>query len=218
MSLEELNSPIPGITPEEQPDIMAYSLLRNFVADLSPRKITPGMEMWSEFRFRSTKETNYPRWSETYKIDGVEHTVGLFGVQGELPNGESYSHSKLRCSCCLPDYKSYQDYYDEYQQCPAKDLIIAERVKVYRELVGVEKLGHLSDESLFKATIFLADFIRKTPLAWPPSDRSDRLLVDPLAKIFEIPAERMRAGIEELAHDNVVQIHGLKHPSISIAA
>jgi hypothetical protein len=218
MSFEDLDSTIPEIKPDDQPDIMAYSLLRNFVADLAPRSTTPGFEMWAEFRYRSTREINYPRWAETLVIDGESHTVALCGVHGELPNGTEYGHNVLRCSCSLPDYKTFTDLNDEYVPCPAKDRVINDRVGVYKSLVGAEKLGRLSDESLYKATIFLAGLIKKTPLAWPPSDRSDRLLVEPMAEVFEIPRERMLASAQELAHNKVVQLHGHIHPSISLAA
>lgn len=218
MAFEELGSPIPEIKPADQPDIMAYSLLRNFVADLSPRKTSDGMDMWTEFRYRATGEINYPRWSTDVVLEGETHTVGLFAVHGEMPGGKEYAHSKLRCSCDLPDYRSFLDLHEEYRPCPAKDLVISGRAAVYRRLVGIDQLGHLSDKSLFKATIFLIDLINKNPSAWPPSDRSDRLLVDPMAEVFEVPRERMRAGVEELAQDKVIQLHGHTHPSISLAA
>jgi hypothetical protein len=218
MAFEELDSPIAEIEPEDQPDIMAYSLLRNFIADLNPRKTTPGMDMWSEFRYRTTGETNYARWSDTFAIDGVIHTVALFGVQGEKPGGKKYSHSALRCSCNLPDYRSFRDLDEEYEPCPAKDMVINERVGIYRNLVGVEKLGTLSDESLRRATVFLVNLVRKNPLAWPPSNRSDRLLIDPVAEVFGVSKEKMREGAEELAQENVVRLYGESYPSISLAA
>lgn len=218
MAFEELSSPIPEIKPEDKPDIMAYPIMSNFAADLNPRITTPGMEIWTEFRYRSIGETNHARWSSTIVIDGIEHNVALYGVQGEMPGGKEYGHSSLRCSCCLPDYKSFQDLHDEYHECPAQDLVIAERTKVYRELVGGEEIGAFDDESLYKVTAFLIDLVRRDPLAWPPSHRSDRLLVDPLAEVFGVPKERMRAGAQEMAQDKVIHLHGEKHPSISLAA
>src|SRR5438309_685177 len=120
MAFEELNSPIPEVKPDERPDIMAYSMLRNFVADLAPRSTTPGMSLWAELRYRAIGEINYPRWSEGFVINGTEHVVALCAVHGELPNGESYAHSALRCSCSLPDYKSFKNLEEEYQECPAQ--------------------------------------------------------------------------------------------------
>ncbi len=218
MAIEELSSPIPEIKPEDQPGIMAYSLLRNFVADLKSRQTTPGMSLWSELRFRYLGETNYPRWSTTFAINGEEHTIALYGVQGELPNGKKYSHSSLRCSCGLPDHKSYIDLYDEYHECPAKDIVISQRAKVYKRIVGGDEFREFDDESLLKATVFLLNLIQRDPLAWPPSDRSDRILVNPLAEVFGIPKERMRANAEELAQNKVVELRGQRHPNIALAA
>jgi hypothetical protein len=218
MAFEDLNSPIPLISQEELPDLMAYSLLQNSVADLSPRQTPEGMNLWSELRYRYTGETNYPRWSEVMTVGEDSHTVVLYGVQGELPGGKAYSHSSLRCSCCLPDHKSFVDIHQEYHPCPAKDLVIGERSAVYRQLVGGDELGFFDDQSLRSLTVFLVNLIKRDPLAWPPSDRSDRILVDPLAIVFGVPKKRMRTAAEELANQKVVHLTGQDYPSISLAA
>jgi hypothetical protein len=218
MTPSELNSTIPEIRSEDQPDLMAFSMLRNFVADLSPRPVSPGTTMWFEFRYRSTGEMNYSRWSKVINLDGQEHELTLCAVKGEMPGGVQYAHNTLRCNCCLPDYKSYKDLSDEYDPCPAKDLIIADRAHVYKSLVGVEQLGRLSNENLKKAIVFLARIVNNNPFAWPPSDRSDRLLLDPIAEVYDIEPDRVRTSAQELAEGEVIQLHGRQHPSISLAA
>lgn len=218
MAVESLSSPIAQVSPEDLPDIMAYSLLRGFVADLSPRPTTPGMEMWAGLRFMGTGEKNHARWSETMVVDGVSHTVALYGVWGEKPGGQPYSHNALRCNCCLPNHKSFTDLAAEYQSCPAKDQVIARRTGVYKTLAGGSEFGSFDDDSLGKVTTFLVELVRKDPFAWPPSDRSDKLLVAPIAEILGVPEDRMLGGLRELAQDNVVHLHGNIHPSISLAA
>jgi hypothetical protein len=218
MAFKELESPIPEVLPEDQPDLMAYSLLQNFVADLTPRGTSDGMELWRELRYRATGEVNHPRWSQRVYVDGEIHTVGLYGVYGERPDGTSYDYNALRCSCSLPDHKSFVDLNSEYHSCPAKDFVIAERVKVYRELMGAKELGEISHGTLSKMTILLLEMIAKDRLAWPPSDRSDRVLIDPIAEVYDVSKPKMRQVVEELAEDKVVQIHGHTHPSLSLAA
>jgi len=218
MAFEELNTRIPEIPTEEQPDIMAYSMLRNFVADLAPRATTDGMEMWAEFRYRFTGEANYPRWTKDFYLNGQNHTVALYRVNGEAPGGEKYSHSALRCSCSLPDYKSFVDLEAEYEPCPAKESVLDERVLPYKQILGSENIGRVKDDSLAKATEFVLDVVRRDQFAWPPSHRSDRLLVERLAQVFDISETRMMRAIEVLQEDELVRIHGQNHPSVSLAA
>ncbi len=242
MAFEKLSSPIPEIsaeskrqipdflleeerarrrllTPEiKRPERPMYAFVRNFTPDLKPSETTMDMEFWYALRRDATGELNYPRWSRAIVVDGVEHTVALCGVSGEAPGGKQYIHSTLRCSCCLPDYKSYTDLKEEYQPCPAKDLVIDERTDVYREVVGGDEIRNIDDESLYKAVVFLVGLAQKNRFSWPPSDRSDRLLVDPMAKVYGIPKERMRAGAKEMADRKIVKLHGEQHPSISLAA
>jgi hypothetical protein len=156
MAFQELNSPIPEVSPSDQPDIMAYSLLRNFVAELRPQPITPGMDLWRELRFIATGECNYARWSNTLVIDRVEHTVALFGVSGEKPDGTCYQHSALRCSCSLPDHKSFRDLEEEYQPCPAKDQVIVDRTRVYREIMGSHAMGSVGRDTLMRLQFFFS--------------------------------------------------------------
>jgi hypothetical protein len=215
MSFSELDSPIPRVSLDldtEYGDI-AYSLLTSYVVDLEPRPTTAGMGLWGELRRAAIHETNHPRWSKTIEVGGVEHVVGLYGVYGEMPNGEPYTHSALQCSCGLPDHSSFRNLAEGYQPCPAKNMVIAERTEVYRNVIGPEKIGKLTKKSLPAATRFLLG-IAQRPFAWPPSDRSDRLLIEPVAEVFDVPVSR----IEELADGTVIQLHNGDYPSISLAA
>lgn len=240
MAFEQLSFPQPEITIEEkrnisdfvleearavrriqQPEIERpvrpmYAFIRTFTPELKPLETSPGIDMWEEFRFGAIGEINYPCWKREIDINGAVHTVVVHHVYGELPSGAEYQHHALRCSCSLPDYKSFQDLNDEYQPCPAKDQVIDERIGVFRDFV--KDGGELDSQKLSDAMIFLVSLIRKNRLIWPPSDRNDRLMIDPLAKIYGVKPQMVHSTAEVLAQDNIVKLHGTTHPSISLAA
>jgi len=249
MAPEELCSPIPEIsidakrripeflleeqmaverlrTPEiKRPIRPMYAFVRNFTPDLTPHTTTPGIDMWAEFRLIATGESNYSLWSEELLVNDEKHTVALHSVRGETPEGTPYHHNTLRCSCCLPDYRSNQDLEDEYAACPAKDLVIGTRVPVYKKILGTDQVNKFNNETLRLVNdnldlivVSFLGFISSTSRIFPPSDRSDRLPLGRAAEVLDVPQERIQEVAQELEHNQVIQLHGEKFPSMSLAA
>lgn len=244
MALPEMCSPMPEISKDEKrkipalkmqeylaveryrtpwikraPPIPMYAFVANRTAELAPQPTSPGMDMWVDFRKAVTDELNYPRWTGRFEFDGVSHTTTLFHIVGENQAGE-YNYRLLRCSCCLPDYHLATEIYEEYQPCPAKDLVIAQRAQIYKELFApnYNMINEIRNRAFVGALKTIMGIIKTDPLAWPPSHRNDQLLLEGVAQIFDMPIAELHEEAKVLQENNIVILHGETHPSITIAA
>ena len=196
-----------------------YAFIVNKTAELATQPTSPGMDMWIDFRKAATDEFNYPRCTGSFEMDGVLHTTTLFHTVREAQE-TGYDYRLLRCSCCLPDYRLTTEVYDEYQPCPAKDMVIAKRAEVYEKIFGQHEyvVNKIRRAALVDALKFIMSIVQKDPLAWPPSHRNDQLLIQGIAPIFDMATSELHGQAKLLQEDNLVVLHGEANPSISIAA
>lgn len=194
-----------------------YPLIANKSVDLTPQPVTPGAEMWADFRKGAIGELNYPRWAHSYSIGGVEHTVTLYHVIGENTGGE-YNYRLLRCTCCLPDIRDAGEIFADYNPCPAKDMVIAERAMAYKQAFGEGALPpeNAKDQVFEGALRMVMKIVELDPYAWPPSHRNDKLLLEGLAPVFGLPTETLIHEAKKLEENEVVVVQGEEHPTITM--
>jgi hypothetical protein len=238
MALKELQVPIPEVSVEakrelpefvreeqravdrimypeiERPVRPTYHLIRNYTPDLAIQDTTPEMEQWASLRNLALAQTNHPRWVGSVVFGNNMHTIAWYMVSP--PEVESGHYCTLRCSCNMPSFSEPDS--QEYIPCEAKELVIEDRAQEYRSALQIDE-GFLHFSGA--VTDLLRDLVktvRTNHLMWPPSHRSDVLLVDGLSATFGVSPKKVMDAALPLEKDKLVQIHDTDRPTLGLMA
>ncbi len=239
MALPMLCSPVPEISVEakrELPDFQIeeerarsrirnpeikrpvrpmYHLVRHRTPDLEIQDTTDEMVQWAELRKIMLAQTIHPRWVGSIAVGNTIHTIAWYMVAPQAENSGRH-YCTLRCSCSLPSVDEPDS--TEYAPCAAKDSVILERALAYRTALGIDE--HLSaiKGGLTDLLGNLISEVKNDHLIWPPSHRSDALLVDGLSATFGVSPKKIMDAALPLEENKVVRIHDTDHPTIALAA
>lgn len=222
----EAKRELPGFVAEEQRALLriahpgvrrpvkpSYAFIRQRTIDLNPPQTTEDIELWSELRRGLLSQTNHPRWAGSIAVGNEFHTVGWFSV---VDSGVKEDHfCTLRCSCCLPAFDEPDS--QAYEACEAKDSVIEDRAKVFRDLLGTDGLDTVPGGLEAALAHTVAD-IKNDSLIWPPSHRSDALLVEGLALSFGVSPKKVLDAALSLQAARVLEIQDSERPILKLAA
>lgn len=211
---EEKRAALRIMYPEvKRPVRPSYALIRQRTIDLSPPQTTEDVELWRELRMGLLNQMNHPRWTGSIAVGSEFHTVGWFSVVEPAPAENHFC--TLRCSCCLPAFEEPDS--PDYEACNAKDQVIEDRAKVFRDLLGADGLSAIPGglEAALGQTI--AD-IKNDQLIWPPSHRSDALLAEGLALSFGVNSKRILDAALGLQAARVLEIQDSERPILKLVA
>jgi hypothetical protein len=192
----------------------SYAFIRTRTVELAPVQTTPEMQTWEFLRSIAHNQANYPRWAGSIAVGSEFHT----GVWYSVAPQESHTHyCTLRCSCNLPDIREPDT--EEYIGCDAQDGIISDRAQTYRKILGIDgDQLELVEGGLTEGLGSVILSLKNDHLAWPPSHRSDVLLVDGMAMTFNVNPKKIMNAAFTLQKQGLLEIRDYPQPVLSLAA
>lgn len=202
----------PGI---QRPTRPMYAFVRQNTPDLERLETTEEMDALVAQRGLVLSETDHARWVGSIVIGNEAHTVAWYLIVPQADR-EATHFCTLRCSCRLPAID--EPISKEYDPCPAKDAVIDQRAALYRDSLGITDQITDTRGALTDLIDDLVKRVKSDHLLWPPSHRSDTLLVGGLSLTFGVSSERIMDAALPLEKRGTVQIQDSANPSIAIAA
>lgn len=187
-----------------------YNFLITKTPDLQPQHRDPEMVNWEYLRQLMLGQTNFPRWVKSVNIGGTNHTLAWYSVAES--GGESIHFRTLRCSCSLPPAKEPETL--DYKPCPAKNSEIFSRGEAFNKMLGADS----SYSNIGAVTDLLKEFVKEAqtdPFMWPPSHRSDALLVGGLSVALGVSQKLILEAAKTLETEKLVVIRDGEYPIIT---